>query len=112
VFDRRILIATLLPALMVGGCNQKSAQGTSTVSGQVLPGSTSDDMLPADSLTSQPPIMAPEPDKGGPASGPAAATDPAAEGSEAATPDAGAAGSPTSSAAGVAGSPKASDAAN
>jgi hypothetical protein len=99
VFDRRILIATVLPALLLGGCNQKSAQGATTVSGQVLQGSTSDDMLPADSLTSQPPIMAPEPDKSGPASSSAAATEPAADGSEAATPDASAAASPTASAA-------------
>lgn len=61
-----------LPAialLLLGGCDffgglsADSASGEAT--GEVLPGSVSDAMIPTDDLTSQPPALAPPPGGGG-----------------------------------------------
>jgi hypothetical protein len=92
VADRRTptLIAGILPVLLLAACNGDSApDATATEVGEVLPGTISDDMLPLDTVTSQPPLMAPEPAPGasrasGTDAADAEADDPAEEDSAAA----------------------------
>ncbi|MGC1271335.1 MAG: hypothetical protein WA842_12160 [Croceibacterium sp.] len=82
MFDRRFLIALpiALPIAVLAACGDKPEQAAGATSGQILPGSTSDDMLPVDTITSQPPMMAPEPDKASPvANGSAAPSEAASE---------------------------------
>lgn len=69
MLDRRFLIAMplILPITMLAACNDKPVQGAGATSGQILPGSTSDEMLPVDTVTSEPPVMAPQPGEGAPA---------------------------------------------
>lgn len=50
----RPLIALALLALPLAACKDKPKQATA--SGEILPGSVSDAMLPEDRLTSQPPL--------------------------------------------------------
>lgn len=70
MFDRRFLIA--LPLALLAACNDKPSQGSAATSGQILPGSTSDAMLPVDTVTSEPPVMAPQPGEGAPLASPSA----------------------------------------
>lgn len=85
MFDRRFLIA--LPIALLAACGDKPEQAAGATSGQILPGSTSDDMLPVDTITSQPPMMGPEPAKASPvASGSAAPSEAASEEAAAETP--------------------------
>ena len=80
MFNRRFLIALplLVPVALLAACNDKPAQQSGAASGQILPGSTTDDMLPVDTLTSQPPVMAPQPGEGAPAASSSAAPSEAA----------------------------------
>lgn len=48
-------LALVLAALLPAACKQEAASDK-TAAGQVLPGSASDAMLPADRVTSQPPL--------------------------------------------------------
>jgi len=87
LIDRRFLFA--LPLALLAACND-TPTGKAGQGGQVLEGTISDEMLPVERLTSEPPVMAPAPGEGAPtASATEAATDaavetPAAETSEAA----------------------------
>jgi hypothetical protein len=95
---RRIapVIASLLAAgsaLLLSGCDYFGSDGASTVaagdaSGEVLEGSISDDMIPTDSLKSQPPALKVQPGTGadGEAVDSAAEGDPLAEDAAAADP--------------------------
>jgi len=51
---KRCLIALSLLALPLAACKKEHKQATA--SGEILPGSASDAMLPEDRLTSQPPL--------------------------------------------------------
>jgi hypothetical protein len=53
-------LALLLPLVLLAACG-KSSDGNDrrSASGEVLPGTTSDAMLPLDKLKSQPPLLAP-----------------------------------------------------
>jgi len=51
----RSLLAALLLAAPLAAC-KKSPSGNATASGEILPGSASDAMLPEDRVTSQPPL--------------------------------------------------------
>jgi hypothetical protein len=51
----RLLPAALLITLPLAACS-KGADKQATASGEILPGSASDAMLPEDRLTSQPPL--------------------------------------------------------
>ena len=51
----RSLAAALILALPLAGCGKKAANG-GAASGEILPGSASDAMLPEDRVTSQPPL--------------------------------------------------------
>ncbi len=59
--SRLIPVAAL--ALLVAACGDDAAveDESGSASGEVLPGSISDAMIPSDSLQSQPPLVAPEP---------------------------------------------------
>ena len=70
MFDKRLIAQCLMAKCIVAGatvallaaCNSNAPeQAGGTASGKVLPGSITDDMLPYDTATSQPPLMAPEP---------------------------------------------------
>lgn len=80
MFDRRFLIALplALPLTLLAACGDKPDESTAATSGQILPGSTSDAMLPVDTVTSQPPMMAPQPGEGAPAASSSAAPSEAA----------------------------------
>jgi len=67
LIDRRFLFA--LPLALLAACND-TPSGKAGQGGQVLQGSISDEMLPVERLTSEPPTMAPEPEKA-----PASSTD-------------------------------------
>lgn len=64
-------VATLL---LLGACDYfgvPTADSEGNASGEVLPGSVSDAMIPTDDLTSQPPALAIQPGEGGVAADPA-----------------------------------------
>ena len=63
----RTALAALICALPLAGCGKKDNAG-GAASGEILPGSVSDAMLPEDRVTSQPPL-----DPRGVRTGPAAA---------------------------------------
>lgn len=96
MFHKRLIAgaAIALPIALLAACNGSAPeQAGDAASGKVLPGSITDDMLPYDTATSQPPLMAPEPGKVASGTGDAAPDDaPEAEATEtpsaAATPDA------------------------
>lgn len=78
------LTAVALLALALSACQQDARQGKATggnAAGEILPGSTSDAMIPVDTLRSQPPA-APH------GEGTAKPKEPGAAASEAAAPDA------------------------
>ena len=54
----RLISAALLLALplTLGACKQKDTSKEANASGEILPGSISDAMLPEDRVTSQPPL--------------------------------------------------------
>lgn len=81
----------LLSVIALGGC-KKDAPTQAAASGQILPGSISDAMVPEDQLTSQPPL-APQTGRPGKAAASADATD-AAAADEAAPADAAPAAEP------------------
>jgi hypothetical protein len=88
-----IRLSALAPAaalLLLAACggDQAPAEEGASASGEILPASTSDAMLPLDSLRSQPPLMQPEPGGGAPAGDEAAEGDDAAEAGDAAPDDA------------------------
>ena len=89
-------LALLLPLVLLGGCHKTAKNDQRSASGEVLQGTTSDAMLPLDTLKSQPPLLAPSQEKTTPegvedeGSG---ASDATSETS--ATPDAGATPSPS-----------------
>jgi len=57
---RRILASAAMVAVL-GGCHhEEKATGHGTISGQILPGSVSDAMLPYDSVKSKAPLAPPE----------------------------------------------------
>lgn len=78
---------------LLGGCNSEQ-NDRRTASGQILAGTISDDMLPVDTVSSQPPLMKAAPDAGAakPSQEPAAAqpegASPPAEGPAGPEPDA------------------------
>lgn len=50
-------ISALIALAALTGCNQsKKAEGAGTAAGEILPGSTSDAMIPLDSVRSQAPL--------------------------------------------------------
>lgn len=68
MLDRRIplLTAAALALLALSACGGDAPEeGAGATSGRVLPGSISDEMLPLDQVTSQPPLLAPEASPGG-----------------------------------------------
>ena len=60
----RPLIAVLAVALLAA-CNDTAGEGQAARSGEVLEGTISDEMLPLDSVQSQPPLADPAPDAEG-----------------------------------------------
>ena len=72
----RLISAALLLALplSLGACNKQDATRDANASGEILPGSISDAMLPEDRLTSQPPL-APQAARPGKAAATAAAAE-------------------------------------
>lgn len=93
MFHKR-LIALAAMALLAACNGDAPQQEGGAASGEVLPGSVSDEMLPYDTVTSQPPLMAPEPAAA--ASGAAAS---AVDGDTPVANDADAAATPTAPAA-------------
>ena len=75
------LLILAIPAALLAACNSDVEDDGGTASGEVLEGTISDAMLPLDTVTSQPPLAAPEPAAGSTS----AATDAASEGAEEAT---------------------------
>ena len=75
----------LLALTALAGCNQsKKDEGAGTAAGEILPGSTSDAMIPVDTLRSQPPAAPRTEGSGKPkAAASDAASDPAAAAPEA-----------------------------
>lgn len=63
MYDRRYLILAGTPfmALALAACQQDKAPTATEASGEVLEGTISDDMLPLETVTSQPPPMEPQP---------------------------------------------------
>lgn len=58
----RALLASAVVTMALGGCHRdQKATGHGTVSGEILPGSVSDAMLPYDSVKSKAPLAPPEP---------------------------------------------------
>lgn len=53
--NRVAITAVMLSALMLCGCNNDASK-QSVATGEILPGSISDAMVPEDQLTSQPPL--------------------------------------------------------
>ena len=82
----------LLSVIALGGCKKDAPTQATAASGQILPGSISDAMVPEDQLTSQPPL-APQTTRPGKATAGANATD-AAAANEAAPADAAPAAEP------------------
>ena len=75
-------ISALIALTALSACNQsKKAEGAGTAAGEILPGSTSDAMIPVDTLRSQPPAA---PKVEGSAKPKAAASDAAPEAADAA----------------------------
>ena len=75
-------LAPLVAALLLAGCNGDQAPAEEgAASGEILPGSISDAMIPTDTVQSQPPLMAPEP------AGAGATPEDGAEGEESASED-------------------------
>lgn len=66
---RPIRFALPLAALMaLSGCDwfgEAEQEAAGNASGDVLPGSVSDEMIPVQDLRSQPPVLAPAPGEGG-----------------------------------------------
>lgn len=59
---RGMKLMAIAAVALLAACNGDASQEeTAGTSGQVLPGSVSDDMLPYGTATSQPPLMAPDP---------------------------------------------------
>ena len=89
-------LALIVPLALLAACNKGAEKDSRSASGEVLQGTTSDAMLPLDTLKSQPPLLAPSQEKTTPegvedeGSG---ASDATSETS--ATPDAGATPSPS-----------------
>lgn len=82
----RLALVALALALPLGACKD-NANKQASASGQILPGSASDAMLPEDRLTSQPPLDPTAQRAGQTAAGPeATATAPAEAAPEAAAP--------------------------
>lgn len=54
--NRPVIAVTVLSLLALGGCQKEEPKQTAAASGQILPGSISDAMVPEDRLTSQPPL--------------------------------------------------------
>jgi len=52
----RTALAVLLAALPLAACKKSGTTDSGNASGQILPGSISDAMLPEDRVTSQPPL--------------------------------------------------------
>lgn len=83
------LAVPLAAVLLLGACDYfgtPSADSEGTASGEVLPGSVSDAMIPTDDLTSQPPALAPQPGEGGTSASEGAEGEEAAVDSAAAEP--------------------------
>ena len=59
-------LALLLPLVLLAGCHKSAKNDQRSASGEVLQGTTSDAMLPLDSLKSQPPLLAPSEQKSTP----------------------------------------------
>ncbi|MEN9932116.1 MAG: hypothetical protein RIS17_689 [Pseudomonadota bacterium] len=76
----RRLPTILVAVALVSACKDNPENDRRTASGQVLEGTISDEMLPLDTVQSQPPLMKAEPIKGADAK--------AEEAEEAAAPDA------------------------
>jgi len=74
----RLPAALLLAAALALGACQKEEPGVSNASGEILPGSISDAMLPEDRVTSKPPLAPPTGARGQPAA-PAATEAPPTE---------------------------------
>jgi hypothetical protein len=55
----RSLAAVLLPLAMLAACHKSPENDKRSATGEVLPGTTSDDMIPLGELTSQPPLLPP-----------------------------------------------------
>ena len=55
IFDRRLCAAATLACLIVGGCDNKAAEGNKAT-GEVLEGSISDAMIATDEVRSEPPL--------------------------------------------------------
>ncbi|KPL69541.1 hypothetical protein SZ64_16440 [Erythrobacter sp. SG61-1L] len=71
------LILLAMPTLLLAACNgDKKQDDERTASGQVLQGTISDEMLPLDKVTSEPPLMKEGPRAAGPSD---AASDASAE---------------------------------
>ena len=74
----RLISAALLLALplSLGACNKQDTTRDANASGEILPGSISDAMLPEDRVTSQPPLapQSARPGKGAASAAPADAT--------------------------------------
>lgn len=87
----RLTALVALPlALAACGSNEKKAKDQRTATGEILPGSISDSMLPYDTVRSQPPLAPKETGKPGAkaSAGPAAAaSDAAAPAADAPAPD-------------------------
>ena len=58
------LFASLLPFALLAACQDEAApvEGEGDVSGEVLEGTISDDMLPLDTVRSQPPLLNEDPE--------------------------------------------------
>ncbi|MBS1239989.1 MAG: hypothetical protein H6R45_695 [Proteobacteria bacterium] len=53
-----------LPVLLLASCNDSKQADDRTASGEVLAGTIDDEMLPLDTVTSQPPLMKSQPTPG------------------------------------------------
>lgn len=56
----RFLAATLLAGLALTGCGKEEKKEAATAEGRILERSVTDDMLPYDTVRSQPPLALPE----------------------------------------------------
>jgi hypothetical protein len=74
--ETRPILVSALALLALAGCQDKkqAAPSKATAVGEVLPGSVSDEMLPVDTVRSQPPL-APKPEPGSGKSGKPHASD-------------------------------------
>ena len=55
IIDRRLVAAATLACLIVGGCDNKAAEGNKAT-GEVLEGTISDAMIATDEVRSEPPL--------------------------------------------------------